>query len=216
MVPNPQLCCMFSFSLYERYSSFTASLYSGTMGSTSPSGRGNFVHELAELEGARAPHDVGSRTRNVGAWIRVAVSTRTATGAGGPYIDSSVCFPFEESVRCVHRSAAQRNRHSQIWHLQMKNRRRNPSQSQNLLDEYCEHCELFPTTLPLTHDTINYLKDVLIQASGGMVYCSGDDDASPLTWRAERIMLKYSRTLDIRERRSLGQGSSEDVHRRLR
>ncbi|KAI5993980.1 hypothetical protein EDD15DRAFT_871704 [Pisolithus albus] len=176
---------------------------------------------LRELEGARAPHDVGSRTRNVGAWIRVAVSTRTATGAGGPYIDSSVCFPFgtsrctcvscvvhayvdgdkaisEESVCCVHRSAAQRNRHSQIWHLQMKNRRRNPSQSQNLLDEYCEHCELFPTTLPLTHDTINYLKDVLIQASG------------------ERIMLKYSRTLDIRERRSLGQGSSEDVHRRLR
>lgn len=52
--------------------------------------------------------------------------------------------------------------------------RRNPSQSQNLLDQYWKHCELFPTTLSLTHDTINYLKDVLIQASG------------------ERIMLKYS------------------------
>ncbi|KAI5991161.1 hypothetical protein EDD15DRAFT_1118414 [Pisolithus albus] len=52
--------------------------------------------------------------------------------------------------------------------------RRNPSQSQNVLDQYWKHCELFPTTLPLTHDTINYLKDVLIQASG------------------ERMMLKYS------------------------
>ncbi|KIK15291.1 hypothetical protein PISMIDRAFT_329337 [Pisolithus microcarpus 441] len=64
MVPNPQLCCMFSVSLYERYSSFTASLYPGIMGSTG-SGRGNFIDKLAEPEGARAPHDVGSRTRDI-------------------------------------------------------------------------------------------------------------------------------------------------------
>ncbi|KAI6095962.1 hypothetical protein EV401DRAFT_1159046 [Pisolithus croceorrhizus] len=44
----------------------------------------------------------------------------------------------------------------------------------DLLDQYWKHCELFPTTLSLTHEAINYLKDVLIQASG------------------ERITLKYS------------------------
>ncbi|KAI5986105.1 hypothetical protein EDD15DRAFT_2298955 [Pisolithus albus] len=52
--------------------------------------------------------------------------------------------------------------------------RQNPSQSQNFLDQYWKHCELFPTTLSLTHDTMTHLKDVLIQASG------------------ERIMFKYS------------------------
>ncbi|KIK15287.1 hypothetical protein PISMIDRAFT_329191 [Pisolithus microcarpus 441] len=31
---------------------------------------------------------------NVGAWVRAAVRTCTATGGGGAYIDSSPCFPF--------------------------------------------------------------------------------------------------------------------------
>ncbi|KAI6033491.1 hypothetical protein BKA83DRAFT_4177747 [Pisolithus microcarpus] len=64
MLPNPQLCCMFSVSLYERYSSFTASLYSSIMGSTG-SGRSNFIDELAEPECARAPRGVGSHTRDI-------------------------------------------------------------------------------------------------------------------------------------------------------
>ncbi|KAI6033513.1 hypothetical protein PISMIDRAFT_329582 [Pisolithus microcarpus 441] len=64
MVPNPQLCCMFSVSFYERYSSFTASFYPRIMGSTG-SGRSNFIDNLAEPEGARAPHGVGSRTRDI-------------------------------------------------------------------------------------------------------------------------------------------------------
>ncbi|KAI5996942.1 hypothetical protein EDD15DRAFT_384920 [Pisolithus albus] len=63
MVPSPQSCCMFSVSLYGHYSSFTASLYPSIMGSTG-SGR-SFIDKLAEPEGARAPHGVGSRTRDV-------------------------------------------------------------------------------------------------------------------------------------------------------
>ncbi|KAI5982109.1 hypothetical protein EDD15DRAFT_179077 [Pisolithus albus] len=64
MVPNPQLCCMFSVSLCERYSSFMASLYPGIMGSTG-SGRGNLIDKLAELEGAKAPHGIGSNTQDI-------------------------------------------------------------------------------------------------------------------------------------------------------
>ncbi|KAI6033615.1 hypothetical protein PISMIDRAFT_276021 [Pisolithus microcarpus 441] len=64
MVPNPQLCRMFSASLYERYSSFTASLYPRIMGSVG-FGRSNFIDKLAELEGARAPHGVGSHTWDI-------------------------------------------------------------------------------------------------------------------------------------------------------
>ncbi|KAI6033673.1 hypothetical protein PISMIDRAFT_686708 [Pisolithus microcarpus 441] len=64
MVPNPQSCCMFSVSLYERYSSFTASLYPRIMESMG-SGRSNFIDKLAEPEGAKAPHGVGSRTRDI-------------------------------------------------------------------------------------------------------------------------------------------------------
>ncbi|KAI6139307.1 hypothetical protein BKA82DRAFT_4223781 [Pisolithus tinctorius] len=44
--------------------------------------------------------------------------------------------------------------------------RRHPSQSHCILDQYWKHCELFPTPHSLTHDVINYMKDVLIQASG--------------------------------------------------
>ncbi|KIK11588.1 hypothetical protein PISMIDRAFT_690248 [Pisolithus microcarpus 441] len=56
MLPNSQLCCMFSVSLYERYSSFTAS--TGSV-------RSNFIDELAEPECARAPRGVGSHTRDI-------------------------------------------------------------------------------------------------------------------------------------------------------
>ncbi|KIK18106.1 hypothetical protein PISMIDRAFT_684547 [Pisolithus microcarpus 441] len=52
MVPNLQLCCMFSFSLYERYSSSTASLYLRIVGSTGS-------------ERSNAPHGVGSCTRDI-------------------------------------------------------------------------------------------------------------------------------------------------------
>ncbi|KAI5996929.1 hypothetical protein EDD15DRAFT_384478 [Pisolithus albus] len=61
MVPNPQLCCMFSVSLY---SSFTTSLDPGHIRSKG-SGRGNFIDSFAEPEGARAPRGVGSRTRDI-------------------------------------------------------------------------------------------------------------------------------------------------------
>ncbi|KAI6044850.1 hypothetical protein EDC04DRAFT_2889520 [Pisolithus marmoratus] len=59
-------------------------------------------------------------------------------------------------------------------HCASKQCRRNPSESHCILDQYWKHCELFPTTLTLTDDTINCVKEVLIQASG------------------ERITLKYS------------------------
>ncbi|KAI5996995.1 hypothetical protein EDD15DRAFT_387575 [Pisolithus albus] len=42
MVPNPQSCCMFSVSLYERYLPFTASLYPRIMGCVG-SWRGNLI-----------------------------------------------------------------------------------------------------------------------------------------------------------------------------
>ncbi|KAI5985090.1 hypothetical protein EDD15DRAFT_2477315 [Pisolithus albus] len=54
------------------------------MGSTG-SGRGNFIDKLAELK-AQGHHMTLGRVHgtsgNVGAWVRVAVSTRTATGGG--------------------------------------------------------------------------------------------------------------------------------------
>ncbi|KAI5985468.1 hypothetical protein EDD15DRAFT_1631038 [Pisolithus albus] len=64
---------MFSVSLYEHYSSFAASPHPRIMGFTG-SGRGNvchriiceqFIDKLAEAEGARTPHGVGSRTRDI-------------------------------------------------------------------------------------------------------------------------------------------------------
>ncbi|KAI5982107.1 hypothetical protein EDD15DRAFT_2378439 [Pisolithus albus] len=58
MVPNPQMCCMIPVSLYEHYSSFTASPHPRIMGSTG-SGRSNFI------ESARAPRDVGLRKRDI-------------------------------------------------------------------------------------------------------------------------------------------------------
>ncbi|KAI5985477.1 hypothetical protein EDD15DRAFT_2374074 [Pisolithus albus] len=61
MVPNPQLCRTFSVSLY---SPFTTPPYPGNMRSTG-SGRGNFIDKLAEFEGAKARHGVGSRTRGI-------------------------------------------------------------------------------------------------------------------------------------------------------
>ncbi|KAI5996931.1 hypothetical protein EDD15DRAFT_2364379 [Pisolithus albus] len=81
MVPNSQLCGIFSVSLYEHYSSFTASLYPRIMGSTG-SGRNNFIDNLAEPEGARAPHDVGSRTRDI--------RERRSLGQGGTRVSHSV------------------------------------------------------------------------------------------------------------------------------
>ncbi|KAI5996933.1 hypothetical protein EDD15DRAFT_384097 [Pisolithus albus] len=55
---------MFTVSLYEHYSSFAASPHPRIMGFTG-SGRGNFIDKLAEAEGARTPHGVGSRTRDI-------------------------------------------------------------------------------------------------------------------------------------------------------
>ncbi|KAI5993990.1 hypothetical protein EDD15DRAFT_2367120 [Pisolithus albus] len=61
---KPPVVLHVSVSLYEGYSSFTASLYPRIMGSTG-SGRGNFIDKLAEPEGAKAPHGVGSHTRDI-------------------------------------------------------------------------------------------------------------------------------------------------------
>ncbi|KAI5996998.1 hypothetical protein EDD15DRAFT_2412655 [Pisolithus albus] len=69
MVPNPQLCCMFSVSLYDRYSSFAASLYPRIMGSTG-SGRSNFIDKLAEPEGAKASRSAIQVFRAIADWLR--------------------------------------------------------------------------------------------------------------------------------------------------
>ncbi|KAI6095557.1 hypothetical protein EDD16DRAFT_1677592 [Pisolithus croceorrhizus] len=100
--------------------------------------------------------------------------------------DSDICLVLEMKDHCprtclyyfvshVNHHIFWLSEHGEVKvHCSSTQCRRSSSQSHNLLDQYWKHCELFPTTLSLTHEAINYLKDVLIQASG------------------ERITLKYS------------------------
>ncbi|KAI6113989.1 hypothetical protein F5141DRAFT_1103497 [Pisolithus sp. B1] len=103
-----------------------------------------------------------------------------------PPRDSDVCLVLETkdylSRTCLYYFVSHVDHHI-FWlsehgsvkvHCASTQCRRGSSHSHNLLDQYWKHCELFPTTLSLTHEAMNYLKDVLIQASG------------------ERITLKYS------------------------
>ncbi|KAI6033653.1 hypothetical protein PISMIDRAFT_18511 [Pisolithus microcarpus 441] len=59
---------MFSVSLYERYSPFTASLYPRILGSVG-SGRSNFIDKLAEPEGAKAPRPPIQVLHTIADWL---------------------------------------------------------------------------------------------------------------------------------------------------